>query len=946
MWCEMTTLRRSGMTLFAALGLFLAGCGSDSSDTTAGDLAQPAARPAPPRAPVEPLQVIAAPDVNALGLLDKTGPGANQWTWEPITRAQQKLALQQMGKALFWDMQVGGDGIQACATCHYNAGADNRIEHQLSPGLKANDQVADLTTLNSKLTSAHFAGTTNGVPNGGMPVSEADLIALGALPDALNGSPGSLGSKPSAQVDVNDVISSQGIRGGIHQGVTSARVDLALLKTSDPGFDVTFSNPAEGVPHTVRRVEPRNSPSVLNAVFNLRNFWDGRADMYFNGVNPLGFRDPDARVKVVRAGVLGSERLDLPFSSLASQAVGPIESHFEMVFGDPDNALPPRAHRELGKKLTLPGTVPLRGQLVAVDDSMLGTLRAADGRGLNTSYNTMIQTIFHPRFWDAPALCLGSDGAATDNAPVNGVCPAGEYTLAQYNFSLFFGLAVQAYEATLVTGQTIVDLIAGGIATGTVTNGRNVVNVGPPAGSPPGTPGLSLDGCIALVALNTNAAQQALATNLCTAHYAKFIDPKATTGSESALAPFPVANNTAIGGCATPPNCTVPAARLPAAQATLQNVNRGLGRFFAGATACAVCHFNPEFTGATVGVMTGFGVPPEVLNPGQARRVELRAVMERMVTFNGAAAVYDTGFYNIGVRPSPEDLSLGDQIGGVPLALGKLFDIMNGGDATGFNPVKIGTLAAPAPGSIAASIAGLQIPTSPTNLAPIPFPFRVGCGVGLVGGGNANNNPNINCAPNVIPGERLLRNGAFKAPGLRNVKFTGPYMHNGSKMNLRQVMEFYKTAGHFTNLNLNNLDAGMRVFNLGIQDEAAVMELMETGLTDWRVAYQSGVFDHPELCVPNGHDPATGKTRLAAIPAVGRTGSAQPIATFEEMVRGTAGARANNLNSACTVVDQTTAVTLDAAGVPQTVTSVQAMADSAGLSNIDGMLLEGIPLAP
>lgn len=165
-------------------------------------------------------------------------------------------------------------------------------------------------------------------------------------------------------------------------------------------------------------------------------------------------------------------------------------------------------------------------------------------------------------------------------------------------------------------------------------------------------------------------------------------------------------------------------------------------------------------------------------------------------------------------------------------------------------------------------------------------------------------------------------------------------MHNGSKMNLRQVMEFYKTAGHFTNLNLNNLDAGMRVFNLGIQDEAAVMELMETGLTDWRVAYQSGVFDHPELCVPNGHDPATGKTRLAAIPAVGRTGSAQPIATFEEMVRGTAGARANNLNAACAVPDQITVTTANTTAV------VQSLADASGLSNIDGMLLEGIPLAP
>ena len=40
-----------------------------------------------------------------------------------------------LGKALFWDMQVGSDGVMACATCHFHAGADNRSRHQASPGL-------------------------------------------------------------------------------------------------------------------------------------------------------------------------------------------------------------------------------------------------------------------------------------------------------------------------------------------------------------------------------------------------------------------------------------------------------------------------------------------------------------------------------------------------------------------------------------------------------------------------------------------------------------------------------------------------------------------------------------------------------------------------------------------------------------------------------------------
>src|SRR5438105_5935704 len=42
----------------------------------------------------------------------------------------------QLGKALFWDTQVGSDG-QACASCHFIAGADNRVKNAINPGLNA-----------------------------------------------------------------------------------------------------------------------------------------------------------------------------------------------------------------------------------------------------------------------------------------------------------------------------------------------------------------------------------------------------------------------------------------------------------------------------------------------------------------------------------------------------------------------------------------------------------------------------------------------------------------------------------------------------------------------------------------------------------------------------------------------------------------------------------------
>ena len=45
----------------------------------------------------------------------------------------QKAAIQ-LGKALFWDMNVGSDGV-ACASCHFHAGADRRTRNQLNSGM-------------------------------------------------------------------------------------------------------------------------------------------------------------------------------------------------------------------------------------------------------------------------------------------------------------------------------------------------------------------------------------------------------------------------------------------------------------------------------------------------------------------------------------------------------------------------------------------------------------------------------------------------------------------------------------------------------------------------------------------------------------------------------------------------------------------------------------------
>src|SRR3954470_22707416 len=184
----------------------------------------------------------------------------------------------RLGKALFWDMQAGSDGRQACASCHFNAGADNRNRNQINP---------------------HGGRFTAKGPNALL--SESDF-------PTTNG----------------DVVGSQGVKPSKFNGVTDTdAVDNQSFGAADALFNVG------GV--DVRRTTGRNTPSAINAVFNFRNFWDGRAQNEFNGVNPFGARDPN-KPGIFRNinGKLTEQPVLIPFASLASQAVGPPGSDFEM----------------------------------------------------------------------------------------------------------------------------------------------------------------------------------------------------------------------------------------------------------------------------------------------------------------------------------------------------------------------------------------------------------------------------------------------------------------------------------------------------------------------------------------------------------------------------------------------------------------------------------------
>ena len=86
--------------------------------------------------------------------------------------------------------------------------------------------------------------------------------------------------------DSNDVVSSAGVYNSEY------RRNVGVMEKQRNAPDGVFQ---VGTVAT-RRVEPRNTPTVINAALNFRNFWDGRANFVFNGVNPLGPRDKKARI--------------------------------------------------------------------------------------------------------------------------------------------------------------------------------------------------------------------------------------------------------------------------------------------------------------------------------------------------------------------------------------------------------------------------------------------------------------------------------------------------------------------------------------------------------------------------------------------------------------------------------------------------------------------------
>ncbi|WP_445637865.1 Cytochrome C peroxidase [Nostoc sp. DSM 114161] len=356
---------------------------------------------------------------------------------------KDKAAAIKLGKALFWDMQVGSDGVTSCATCHFHAGADNRSKNQIAPGL--------LRVNANGTENPDTVFDIGGLPNYQLKPEDFPFHKL-ADPNDPN----------SVILDRNDVSSSQGVTNTKFVDVVPGNAEDQVKTEPDPVFNVGGIN--------VRRVQSRNTPSVINAVFNFRNFWDGRAQNIFNGVNPFGLRDPNASVvKAETPNQLNFVKVSLNNASLASQAVGPPLSSFEVSadgrtfqeigdkFGRTNGVKGKKLPRKLAKKLF--PLRPLGKQLVHPQDSVLGADSRWPKTGLkDKTYDAMIQDAFKSEWWKSNKLIqVDAEGRRTFVKKPDRSLETNEYTLMEYNFSLFFGLAVQLYESTLISNDTPYD---------------------------------------------------------------------------------------------------------------------------------------------------------------------------------------------------------------------------------------------------------------------------------------------------------------------------------------------------------------------------------------------------------------------------------------------------------------------------------------------------------
>jgi len=136
---------------------------------------------------------------------------------------------------------------------------------------------------------------------------------------------------------------------------------------------------------------------------------------------------------------------------------------------------------------------------------------------------------------------------------------------------------------------------------------------------------------------------------------------------------------------------------------------------------------------------------------------------------------------------------------------------------------------------------------------------------------------------------RVGRIGSVKAPQLRNIELTGPYFHNGGKLTLRQVVNFYSHGSDFPVTDVQHRD--FHIMDLD-RDNAVLLQPADRvaltafllSLTDERVAREQAPFDRPELFVPvDGRAPDNSGGRTTMLSQSGGTSSCGTTVCFRRL---------------------------------------------------------------
>ena len=695
-----------------------------------------------------------------------------------------------LGKALFWEQNVGSDG-QACGSCHFSAGADGRVKNQLNPGqnsLYPSGQTFDLLPSGS-----------GGGPN--------HTLVLGDFPFQQFSNPSD--NTSAVLYSTDDVAGSAGTFSGIYTAAAPfSGANDQCARSADPVFNVQHTG--------VRKVEPRNAPTVINAVFNHRSFWDGRANNIFNGSSTWGDRDPNAGVWVkINARTVSKQRLNLINSSLASQAVTP------PVFNTIEMGCDKRSWPEIGRKLLL--RQPLQNQQVHAQDSVLGPFSRSSGGnlqpGLNTTYKNLVTQAFNPQYW-------AYSGTGPFGIPASGGVA---YNQMEANFSLFFGLAIQLYESTLVSDQAPFDLSPvdanlsptwDNIAADTPANTAKQVT--------------SLKNGFNLF-MNNNC-------NRC--HVGPAFSVAAVTANAELLIPTGATFGPPVTPIAFGPNAFGPF-----------NSAKGSGITQYGNTVTRDMNIQQQPMFMDMGFANNGAASPDA-DPGLGGQDAFGNPLSYSAQYINYLVANSAGLYDPGLTTIRACDFIFPLAYGIPVSFPDYFQPSDGLLADGSREGVLRNQDCVNPVTA-------YIPTPTVALANLSGPDMA---IGTY--------------------------GAFKVPTLRNVELTGPYMHNGGMATLSQVIEAYARHGNFSSATLHfHLNAVQATLS-SAQNTADLTNFL-LSLTDERVRYQRAPFDHPQLIVKHGHagnelqvtagnplSPVLAQDEQLVIPAVGANGSTTPIAAF------------------------------------------------------------------